>query len=107
MNITLTTSTPSQIETECLVAIVVDSSEKSENGASENPKPQLLSDDSAVSQAATDLIASGEVTGKPMEVTLLHKPSGLKAKRLLLVGAGKSKSFGISEVRKAAGAALR
>jgi leucyl aminopeptidase len=107
MNITLTTSTPSQIETECLVVAVVDSSEKSANGTNEKPKPQLLSDDDAVSQAATELIASGEVTGKPMETTLLHRPSGLKAKRLLLVGAGQSKSFGASEVRKVSGAALR
>ena len=107
MNITLTTSTPSQIETECLVVTVIDASERSDNGEKEEPKPQLLTDDNAVSQAAADLIASAEVTGKAMETTLLHKPSGLKAKRLLLVGAGKSKNFGPSELRKVAGTALR
>src|SRR6516225_12447743 len=107
MNITLTTSTPSQIETECLVVTVIDASERSENGEKEEPKPQLLTDDNAVFQAAADLIASAEVTGKAMETTLLHKPSGLKAKRLLLVGAGKSKNFGPSELLKIAGAAVR
>ena len=43
--------------------------------------------------AAADLIASGEVTGKMLETTLLHKPQGLKAKRLLLIGGGKAKKF--------------
>ncbi len=57
--------------------------------------------------AAADLIASGEVTGKMLETTLLHKPSGLKAKRLLLIGGGKAKSFSSYELRKLAGAALR
>ncbi len=40
------------------------------------PKPQLLTDDKAVLNAAADLIASGEVTGKMLETTLLHKPQG-------------------------------
>jgi len=112
MKITLTTSTPSQIETECLVVITVDTSETPDNGRKDNekkeePKPRLLTDDNPVTQAAADLIASGEVTGKPMETTLLHRPSQLKARRLLLVGAGKSKNFGASELRKVAGTALR
>src|SRR5207237_6202319 len=35
------------------------------------------------------LAKSGELTGKMLEFTLLHAPAGLKAARLLLVGAGK------------------
>ena len=48
MKITLSTSTPSQFETECLVVAVVDVSEKTENGADDKPKPQILTDDAAV-----------------------------------------------------------
>jgi len=107
MKITLSTSTPSQIETECLVVAVVNAAEKSENGAADKPQPQILTDDPAVLSAAADLIASGEVTGKAMETTLLHKPTGLKTKRLLLIGGGKAKSFSTSELRKIAGAAVR
>ncbi len=107
MKITLSSSTPSQLDTECLVAAVVDASEKSENGANDKPTPQILSDDAGVLAAAADLIASGEVTGRMLEVTLLHKPAGLKAKRLLLIGGGKAKTFSTSELRKIAGAALR
>ena len=107
MNITLSTSAPAQLDTECLVVAVADTAEKSDNGANDKPKPALLTDDTAVSAAAADLIASAEVTGKAMESTLLHKPAGLKAKRLLLIGAGPAKSFSISDVRKIAGAAVR
>jgi leucyl aminopeptidase len=107
MKITLSTSAPSQLDTECLVIAVADTAEKSENGPNDKPKPALLTEDAAITAAAADLIASGEVTGKAMESTLLHKPAGLKAKRLLLIGAGKAKTFGISDVRKLAGAAVR
>jgi len=107
MKITLSTSTPSQIETECLVVAVVDAAETSANGANDKPVPQVLTADSAVVSATADLIASGEVTGKSMESALLHKPAGLKAKRLLLIGGGKAKSFAAPDVRKIAGAAVR
>jgi leucyl aminopeptidase len=108
MKITLTTATPSQLETECLVVTVIDQAPKL--GASKNedkPQPHIDIDDPAVIAAAADLLASGEVTGKSMEMTLLHKPVGLKAKRLLLIGGGKAEGFAASEVRKIAGAAVR
>ena len=106
MKITISTAASSQIETECLVVPVVDAAE-SKPGDKPKPQPQLQTDDKAVTDAAADLIASGEVTGKMLETTLLHKPAGLKAKRLLLIGGGKAKSFSSSELRKLAGAALR
>ena len=107
MKTTLHTGKPSQVETECLVVAVVDASEKSANGDKDKPKPEILSEDQAVQNAAADLVASGEVTGKMLEVTLLHKPAGLKAKRLLLIGGGKAKTLSGSELRKIAGTALR
>src|SRR6185437_10513469 len=53
------------------------------------------------------LADSGELTGKFLEMTLLHYPQGLAAKKLLLVGAGKPDKFSHAELRKIAGAALR
>ena len=108
MKTTLHTSSPSQLETECLVVTVVDNAAEPKNGGKPaKPKPQLLTDDKAVLKAAADLMTSGEVTGKSLETTLLHKPPRLKAKRLLLIGGGKAKSFSSSDVRKIAGAAVR
>jgi len=107
MKIKLSSAVPSQVDTECLVVAAVDTSEKSDSPSDEKPQPQILSDDTNVIAAAADLVSSGEVTGKSMESTLLHKPTGLKAKRLLLIGGGKAKLFSACEVRKIAGAAVR
>ncbi len=107
MKTTLNTATPSQIETECLVVTVLDASEKSNDDKSAKPEPKIQTDDKAVAAAAADLIASDEVTGKTLETTLLHKPQGLKAKRLLLIGGGPAKKFTSAELRKLAGAAVR
>jgi leucyl aminopeptidase len=57
--------------------------------------------------ALSDVFASGEVTGKIFEMTLVHQPRGLKVKRLLLAGAGKPEKFTSAELRRVAGAALR
>ncbi len=90
-----------EVETECLVAIALD------HGTNQKSEPRLTVKDPALEKAIADLIASGELTGKAYESVLLHRPQGLKAKRLLVVGAGKAKNFSHVEVRKAAGTALR
>jgi leucyl aminopeptidase len=111
MNTNLSSSVPSQLETECLVVVVLDRSEKdqSEKDQSKKDKPAVTveSSDAAVREAAKDVVSSGEVTGKTFETTLLHRPAGLKAKRLLLVGGGKARTFSAAELRKLAGAAVR
>src|SRR5580765_31539 len=101
MNTNLSVTAPSQVETECLVAVVLDQGDKD--------KPAAIIDcgDAPVREAAKDVIASGEATGKSFETTLLHRPAGLKAKRLLLLGGGKAKSFSAAELRKLAGTAVR
>src|SRR5512133_2164766 len=100
MKIALSTTAPSQIDTECLVVTVLDKGEK-------DPVPEVQSSDAAVRKAAEDLIGSKEVTGKLFESVLLHRPQGLKAKRVLFVGGGKAKNFSSIELRKVAGTAAR
>jgi leucyl aminopeptidase len=56
---------------------------------------------------AGPLFDSGEVTGKAQELTLIHHPPGVAARRVLLAGAGKQEDFKSAQVRKLAGAALR
>jgi leucyl aminopeptidase len=94
-------SNPTEVESECLVAVVLDRGEKDKTEA------YVASGDKALQEAAAEVIASGEVTGKNFETTLLHRPAKLKAKRLLLLGGGKAKKFSPSELRKLAGAAVR
>jgi leucyl aminopeptidase len=54
-----------------------------------------------------ELFDAGEITGKPFELTLLHNVPGMRAKRLLAVGAGKPGKFTAAELRRAVGAAIR
>ena len=106
MNTNLSSSAPSQLETDCLVVVVLDQSEKDQS-KKDKPVVSVESSDAAVREAAKDVVSSSEVTGKTFETTLLHRPAGLKAKRLLLVGGGKAKTFSAAELRKLAGAAVR
>src|SRR5580704_7170978 len=54
-----------------------------------------------------ELYDSGEFSGKALEIAILHRPAGLKAKRLVLAGAGKPGEFTAAEMRKLSGAMLR
>ena len=101
MKTVLSTQSPSQLETECLIVGVLD------HGDKQTPQPELETSDSAIRQVAADLIAAKEITGKASETLLLHRPQGLKAKRLLFVGGGKAKNFSTCEMRKLAGTAVR
>src|SRR5579862_2772694 len=107
MKATVHTGVPSQIETECLVVPVLDAAAGKDGDNSKKHNPNLQPDNKAGVAAAAELIASGEVTGKMLETVLLHRPQGLKAKRLLLIGGGKAKNFSSAELRKLAGAAVR
>ena len=55
----------------------------------------------------SEAYASGEVSGKIYEMTLVHRPPGFKAKRLLLAGAGPREKVTPAELRRISGAALR
>ncbi len=111
MKTTLSFSTPAELETESLVAIALDHAESKKDQADttkkEKPQLKLATGDAAVQSVSADLLASGEVTGKPFEINLLHKPAGLKAKRLLLISGGAAKKFTSYDLRRIAGAAVR
>ena len=101
MKTNLSFSSPADVETECLVVIALDRGEK------DKPNVSLESNDDSVKKASAGVIASGEVTGKNFEATLLHSPANLKAKRLLILGGGKDKKFSSYELRRVSGAAVR
>lgn len=105
----LSLAKPAELETEALVAVVLDHAESTATKKEKDKKPQLklASTDPAVQAAASDLLASGEVAGKAFETNLLHKPSGLKAKRLLLISGGSAHKFSSYDLRRIAGVAVR
>ncbi len=99
MQIQLENQPYSSIQADAIVTYVFDK---------ENKIDGILSDiDHAMDGRLAALAASGELTGKALELVLVHFPEGLDAKRLLLVGAGKPEKFATSDLRKIAGTALR
>jgi leucyl aminopeptidase len=99
MDITVDTRPLAKIETDALVTYAFEL-EKPVDSA-------LMALDAAMGGSISKLAASGELTGKMLEVTLLHFPQGLAAQRLLILGAGKKDRFGTVELRRLAGAAVR
>ena len=99
MQITVDTSSIRNLATEALVTYAFE-----KDGCIEGVLGEL---DAATGGRLRALAESGELTGKALEMTLLHYPAGLVAQRLLVVGAGKPEKFNSAELRKLAGAALR
>jgi leucyl aminopeptidase len=99
MQITLDTKVFAQLDGDALVTYIFEESDPIQGRVSEI--------DAAMAGLLKKIVSSGESTGKTLEFTLLHAPAGLKATRLLLVGAGKRAQFSPATLRKVAGAALR
>src|SRR5271163_458193 len=99
MQITLEQKPYHALETEALVSYVFEETDPIQGRISEL--------DQAANGLLRSLAKSGELTGKTLEMTLIHAPAGLKSARLLLVGAGKREQFTSATLRKLVGAALR
>ena len=99
MQITLESKPFASIETEALVSYVFEETDPIQGRVAEI--------DQSAGGLLRKLAKSGELTGKMLEFTLVHAPAGLKAVRLLLVGAGKREQFSSAALRKVSGAALR
>jgi leucyl aminopeptidase len=99
MQIKLDSKPYPSLETEALVTYVFEEADPVQG--------RLAEIDKAMGGLLAKLAKSGELTGKTLEFTLVHSPAGLKAARLLLVGAGKREQFGGATLRKISGAALR
>ena len=99
MQVTFDTRPFAQIESDALVTYIFEESDPVQGRVAEI--------DTAAGGLLKKIAASGEVSGKTLEFTLIHVPTGLKAARLLLVGAGKRPQFNGAVLRKVAGAGLR
>ena len=99
MQITLDAKPFDALETEALVTYIFEDGDTSQGRIAELDK--------RTGGLLGRLIKGGEATGKALETTLVHAPAGLKAARLLLVGAGKRDQFSAATLRKVAGVALR
>ncbi len=99
MQIRLETKPYAGVETEALVTFVFEDADPVQG--------RIAEIDQATGGLLRKLAKGGELTGKTLEMTLVHAPAGLKAARLLLVGAGKREKFDSAVLRRISGAALR
>ena len=97
-------SEPQSIETELLVVFASDNNTSKDADAKAEP---ALLHEGVLKAAAGAVLGSGEFKAAANETVLLHAPAGLKAKRLLIVGLGKTGKVTVHEFRKAAGTAVR
>ena len=99
MQITLEARPFAELETGALVSYVFEETD---------PVQGRIADlDQKAGGLLRKLAQGGELTGKSLDMTLVHAPVGMKAERLLLVGAGKREQYGSAQLRRLAGAALR
>lgn len=88
-------------EIECdALAVSVFEGEKPESGV-------LAELDQRIGGVLTSLIETGEFIGKASESAYVHSTGEMKARRLLLLGAGKRDEFKADNVRRMAGVAAR
>ncbi len=85
----------------------------------EKPEPESFTGPAAQSSPTPDakiagqsgwlaeLRSTGEFTGKLYEFAILHRPEGLAARRLVVIGAGKREKFSPGVARRIAAAAAR
>jgi leucyl aminopeptidase len=70
-----------------------------------------FSDEAPGSELAGGLVqemhSRGEFTGKALETAVVHRPAGMKAERLLLVGCGEKARFDAAAMRRAGGVMVR
>src|ERR1700728_5112787 len=91
MQVKLETGSVSQVDSDAVVI-----------SGLEGAPPETLAADQT-----KDFYDSGEFSGKSGEVAVLHRPAGLKAKRLVFAGGGKRERFDASELRKLTGLVVR
>jgi len=94
MQIRIETNPVEQASVDALAVICYESGE--------NPPPLALQNG-----WFEEVRTAGELTGKLYEIAILHRPQGIAAKRLVLIGGGKRSSFSTVEARRIAGSLVR
>jgi leucyl aminopeptidase len=88
-----------EVEADALVVTVYEG-EKADEGA-------LKEIDERAGGTVGELLGTDEMRGKQGDMVYIHNPGQIRARRLLLVGAGKREDFSFDTVRKVSGTAAR
>lgn len=100
MQVTLTNQDISTVEADAILILQFEA-----EGRPATPSTDALRATNA--DWLNDVEASGEAKGKLFETTVLHRPQGFLAKRVVLAGAGKAGQFDSAACRRLVAAAVR
>ncbi|HEU0121521.1 MAG TPA: leucyl aminopeptidase [Bryobacteraceae bacterium] len=100
MNVILTNQTLAAVEADALLILQFDA-----DGRPATPGYDAVR--AANPAWLEDVETSGEAKGRPFESTILHRPQGFQAKRIVLLGAGKAAAFDAGTLRRIVAAAVR
>ncbi|MBV9760801.1 MAG: leucyl aminopeptidase [Acidobacteriaceae bacterium] len=111
MQVQIETSPLENLGADALAVVVFESEEAQAAHAAEapavassaTPDPEIAAQGGWLAEARS----SGEVSGKLYEIAVLHRPQGLAAKRLVVIGGGNREKFSPVEARRVAGTLVR
>jgi leucyl aminopeptidase len=108
MQVQAETKPLAEVSADALAVICFETGEEKKAETSAVTAP-VSEDPAIVVQAGwmAELRKTGEFTGKLYEFAILHRPDGLDAKRLVVIGGGKREKFSTVEARRAAGVLVR
>jgi leucyl aminopeptidase len=87
------------VEADALVVIIYEG-EKADEGA-------LKELDERAGGIISETLGSDEMRGKQGDMVYVHRPGNIRARRLLLIGAGKREDFSFDTIRRVGGSAAR
>ena len=99
MQLYIDTSAADKISVDALAVICFETPEKGEA----EPDPEIALQNGWLAE----IRGTKEFSGKLYEIAILHRPQGIAAKRLVVIGGGKREKFSTVEARRAAGALVR
>ena len=88
-------------------AVICFEEEKASVGTAVAPPQHVDPEIANQSGWMAELRASGEFTGKLYETSILHRPQGVAAKRVVVIGGGKRGKFSAVEARRVGGSLVR
>lgn len=97
-----------QLRTDAL-AVICFETEETKSAERQASAGEGTSDPEIAAQSGwlSDLRASGEFSGKVYEIGILHRPQGIAAKRLVVIGGGPREKFSTVEARRIGGVLVR
>ena len=110
MQISLETSPVEQLSADALAVVCFEADAPPEQRGNETAESSPSVPDPEIAAQAgwlADLRTSREFTGKLYDIAILHRPQGIAAKRLVVVGGGKREKFSSVELRRIAGVLVR